>query len=183
MREIDLLGLAPHEISLQEAEKLLKNYLELQYDAFKSGRATDGLKKFYCSHTESSVVDYFFQLIDKIEFSVTPNRGIISPRKKYSKLEESKDAQLHPDSAIWLMRMAYYFGESLVRSSNYCEWGVGAEDTAFENMPVIKGFRNGQEASVVSICKNLVMRVKLDGKPLETVRTAINFWFKAGKPK
>jgi hypothetical protein len=57
------------------------------------------------------------------------------------------------------------------------KWSVGRVDTAFENHPVVSGFRSGVEAAVITICKNVMLAVAVDGAPETRIADAINYWF------
>src|SRR5262245_632238 len=60
---------------------------------------------------------------------------------------------------MWFERLGYYFGETLRRTRPGLRWSIGHPDYIFKNHPVIAGFDRGEEAPVITICRNVVMSV------------------------
>lgn len=83
--------------------------------------------------------------------------------------------------SIWYARMAYYFGESLRRCGTGLSWGTGDANFAFHNHPVVRGFRTGEEAPVVTICRNVLSAVVFDGRPVGRIEDAVSHWFGAAR--
>ncbi len=159
MRDVDLLGLQPHELTESEALELLDNFRAVESLAFERGDAS--LDDIELDYSPESVCAYLGKAVERMRF----REG-----------KAGADSTLDATGAVWLGRAAFYFGESLVRGSNHLHWGIGSQDTPFQNMPVVKGFRHELEASVVSIVKNLAISINLDREPVGIIRRAIETW-------
>ena len=92
--------------------------------------------------------------------------------------EEVEADRLNEDERnIWFTRLGYYFGEALRRSKPTLNWGLGDPDYAFANHPVISGFGNGEEAPVITICKNIIMAVAEHLSPDTRIENGVRNWF------
>lgn len=80
---------------------------------------------------------------------------------------------------VWILRLGYYLGESLLRTSGKLRWDIGEPNMAFENHPVISGFRDGEEAPVITVCRNVLLAVSLDNAPDARIDGAMEHWFDA----
>lgn len=78
---------------------------------------------------------------------------------------------------LWYARLGYYFGEALCRAKPGLSWGLGNPEYAFANHPVIRGFADDEEAEVISICRNVILAVGLDGAPETRIGNTVHFWF------
>lgn len=80
-----------------------------------------------------------------------------------------------PSSAATVLRVAYYMGECFVQLPTL-SWGIGKENTAIQNQPVVTGFENGLELSPLLVSENIFRRI-LDGADasIETSKT-MDFW-------
>lgn len=78
---------------------------------------------------------------------------------------------------IWIMRLGYYFGESLRQKSGRLFWGLGSPEYAFANHPAILGFGNGEEAEVITICRNVILSLTEDHSPPSRADDTVRFWF------
>jgi hypothetical protein len=78
---------------------------------------------------------------------------------------------------IWFLRLAYYFGESLCRTSNQLHWAIGRKNRAQENHPVITGFADKTQAPLIVIARNSVEVVAVDGEPFRRIEQAVDAWF------
>lgn len=79
--------------------------------------------------------------------------------------------------SVWLVRLGYYFGESLIRSGAELRWQLGEFGTAFQNHPVVSGFSNGTEAAVVTIAKNVSFSIISGESSNDRIAETVEHWF------
>jgi hypothetical protein len=79
------------------------------------------------------------------------------------------------------MRLAYYFGESLRRTSNHLHWAIGRKNRAQENHPVITGFADKTQAPLITIARNVLNAVAVSGEPFARIDGAVDAWFEAAR--
>jgi len=87
-----------------------------------------------------------------------------------------------------VLRIAYYMGECFVRNFPDLVWAVGDADTALKNIPVVSGFRGGQEMPPMLVAENLFARVLLDKAGENAFDVAVQTWVanvdhKVGPPR
>ncbi|MFO1491133.1 MAG: hypothetical protein U1F77_08870 [Kiritimatiellia bacterium] len=75
-----------------------------------------------------------------------------------------------------LMWVAFYLGETFVRSNATLSWGTGAIDFAQCNSPVVRGFQHGLELSVILVTENLLRDICGPKPTPERVWTAVKYW-------
>jgi len=115
------------------------------------------------------------QNIDSIELNYTYDS--VASTLRYL-ADSVKSGHLNDEEQnLWFMRLGYYFGETLCREKPGLSWNLGIPEFAFANHPVISGFVNDEEAAVISICRNVVLAVALDGAPLSRIDNAVKLWF------
>ncbi len=154
----DVLSKELYELTEREANKVLQNFLNEEKQIFET-------LKIDCvsfDYSRESVIAFFKYVIDQFHKTGT-----------------------YDNRSVWTLRLAYYFGESLLRSSAKLSWGLGSPKFADHNHPVVQGFGSGVEAPLIIISRNMVASVVLDGEPFTRVVNAANFWFDdaAGKIK
>jgi hypothetical protein len=79
-------------------------------------------------------------------------------------------------SKILTLRVAYYFGESFVRSYGGLRWTVGNLETAEAKMPVVAGFQSELEMAPILITENLLRRVTAGPTKLKDIDRAVDHW-------
>ena len=77
-----------------------------------------------------------------------------------------------------LMWMAYYLGETFVRSEASLRWGIGSPDYAQCNSPVIKGFSHGLEMPTIMIVENLLRDLIIKSIESNRIEEAVSYWSK-----
>ena len=140
-----------YQLTEQQAQEVLKAFLDAEANVFV-GLLIGGVDLNY---SERSVVEALRHIARDIEL------GLLS--------EEAH--------SVWFARLGYYFGESLRRSKPNLRWGLGHQDYAFANHPVIIGFADEEEAPVITICKNMVMAVAEHLSPDTRIDKGVRNWF------
>jgi hypothetical protein len=141
-----------YELSRAEAESVLNEFLFEERAVF----ATLKIKDVDLDYSRQSVVKLFKYAADEIASKV----------KKETEFD-----------AVWSLRLAFYFGESLTRHSPKLRWGIGAIGFAQENHPVITGFKKKQEAPLIAVSRNIISAVVFDGEEFSRVIKAVDAWF------
>jgi hypothetical protein len=147
-----------YELTEGQARQLLNAFLATERNAL--GKEA-GTTETILDYSSNSVARFFHYVIDRLVHQ--------RPQQRESEIN------------IWSCRLAYYFGESLRRTSSHLSWTIGKADTAFENHPVIAGFHDGTEAPLITVAKNVVLSVIEDAGPLNRVDRAVNSWFGAAR--
>lgn len=80
------------------------------------------------------------------------------------------------DSRRLILRAAYYLGESFVRARKSLSWTVGNPEFAEKNMPVVAGFRDGDEMAPIMVCKNVFSRILGGSAPDSDIDRMIETW-------
>jgi len=145
-----------YELDSDQATELLREFLRTEKEALESMELAFANEKY----SRDSVVEFFEYVISN----------------KFD--PKHIDSQ---DNRIWILRIAFYFGESLKKQSRQLDWGIGKRDTAFENHPVITGFPKGIEAALITIVRNTLLGVVIDGAARDSIRDAVDYWFDAGR--
>ena len=147
-----------HELSDEQAQEVLEEFLFEERKVFE----TLVIDSVQLDYSQSSVVQLFQYVIDQFK--------------------RSGKTEFEPGN-IWLLRLAYYFGESLKRSSASLEWGLGNSETAHHNQVVITGFPNSVDAPVIIVSRNLVEAVTIDNDSTEGLIDGIDWWFQSPRKK
>ncbi len=143
-----------YELSTAEATDLLNAFLDAERKTF----ATIAIDSVTLNYSQASVLQFFDCATQEVRRSVGAGKNI---------------------DRVLALRLAYYFGESLIRASNRLGWSIGESGFAQENHPVISGFSNGLEAAPIMIVRNLLSAVAIDGQPFSRIENAVNTWFKS----
>jgi hypothetical protein len=80
-------------------------------------------------------------------------------------------------------RIAFYMGECFVRGFPALAWSIGDGETALKNMPVVSGFRGGQEMPPLLVVKNLFRRVLSKDAKDDTIDRAVQRWVALAGPE
>jgi len=79
-------------------------------------------------------------------------------------------------SRIYILRVAYYFGESFNRVSDKLSWATGNRTTAQQNMPVITGFKKNMELAPIAMSEGLCKGFAAGTRSILDVEVAIKEW-------
>ena len=79
-------------------------------------------------------------------------------------------------SRILVLRTAFYFGETFVRTFPHLRWGTGDEDSALRHMPVIRNFNRSLELAPLLVVENLFTRVIAEPSQRHSFADAIQHW-------
>lgn len=86
--------------------------------------------------------------------------------------------ELDEDSRGLAVRAAYYLGQSFVDELPHLEWGIGREDRAEANQPVVTGFPTGADMPPLVVAENILLCARDESFP-QRVETAVKTWRKA----
>lgn len=82
-----------------------------------------------------------------------------------------------------ILQAAYCLGESFVKTYPSLRWAVGAPGTAEEGQPVVTGFRDNVEMSVLLVTTNLFARVVVDPSKRSDIKRAVDMWRASAAPE
>lgn len=86
-------------------------------------------------------------------------------------------------SKVLILRGAYYMGETFVRSFRRLEWGLGDQDTAVKNMPVVRGFRQKLELAPMLVLENTFGRALSGRGSSSDIQEMVSYWASMATPK
>ncbi len=87
---------------------------------------------------------------------------------------------LGDESRPLVLRAAFYLGESFVRSHPQLRWGVGRDDRAEYQQPVVTGFRTDADLPALEVAENLFLGPSREDPGFEVrVQGAVEIWTKA----
>ena len=75
-----------------------------------------------------------------------------------------------------LLAVAYYLGETFVRTFPKLKWATGNTDYRECNMPVVTGFRFNKELAPILICENILRGVIKGRRDDTSIDIAIEMW-------
>ncbi|HXH46671.1 MAG TPA: hypothetical protein VNK51_22890 [Bradyrhizobium sp.] len=140
-----------HELSRSQARELLNAFLRAEAETFRE--------------LEIASID-----LDDSQGSVVKALRYIAREIEAGRLSEEQHG-------IWFARLGYYFGEALRRANSKLQWGLGDSEYAFSNHPVISGFVGGEEAPIITICRNIVTSVAEHFSPDSRIENGVRNWF------
>ena len=80
------------------------------------------------------------------------------------------------ESKYLILRAAYYLGETFVRANQALFWTVGDSESVEKNMPVIGGFRSGDEMAPLMVCENALGAILGDGEKESCIDVMVHSW-------
>lgn len=140
------------ELSVEQAQEVLNAFLATERGVFS---ALNRIGAVELDYTRQSVEDALHHLASEV---------------KAGRLDGEQ-------RSLWFSRLGYYFGEALRRQRPSLSWGLGDPQYAFANHPSIKGFAGDEEAALITITKNIVLAVAIDGAADARIANAVQFWF------
>lgn len=75
-----------------------------------------------------------------------------------------------------VLRTAYYFGESFVRTFDKLRWAVGNPEAAQRNMPVVAGFGGEIELAPILVVENMFRRALRGKAEPDAFERAVSRW-------
>jgi hypothetical protein len=84
--------------------------------------------------------------------------------------------QFDDPSKDLVVQGGFYLGETFVRSFEPLSWTTGEAGLAQENMPVVGGFRDGDELPALLVVNNLFRRVLIDPGRSSDIEGTVEFW-------
>jgi hypothetical protein len=144
------------DLKPEEAESLLREFLETEQAFFlnfcPSGMNVDYSHKSVLHLFDCAICDVKASAITEVEFD-----------------------------GVWSLRVGFYFGEALRKTSKKLKWAVGSKNYAQENHPVLSGFNKRVEAPMIMISHNVISAVVFDKENVDRAKNVVNTWFDLAK--
>lgn len=160
----------------EDAQTFLQNFLDVESSAAESlltSLPEDAQIERYSIDSVAPILRSLIANLNAVE--KTPDEDIpiwVRNCPSYARgLFEFDD----PSKAL-VLRGAFYFGESFVRSYSCLSWQTGNPDTAEQNMPVVSGFRSLLEMAPMLVVDNLFRRIIADHAEPEVFDAAVSYW-------
>lgn len=146
-------------LSAEQARQFLSRFLEAERDSVEELLASArqaGLSADFKMESLVPILDFVARKIGTV--SREPDNSLPDwIRHSVSYVDNLFD--FDDESKVLVLRCAYYFGETFIRTFSRLYWGVGDSETALKNMPVIHGFRGGLELAPLLVLENVFGRV------------------------
>jgi hypothetical protein len=81
-----------------------------------------------------------------------------------------------------ILQGGFYLGETFIQSFQGLSWDTGEPGFVQENMPVVKGFQDGDEMPTLLVVNNLFRRGLVDRGRLRDIEGAVKFWSSRAGP-
>lgn len=162
-------------ISTKEARIFLDRFLELERTA--TCRMISRAKKTArLNFTIASIPPFFKWILPKLSvkrIKADPDvPAWINEADDYD--EELFD--FTEKSKPYVMRAAFYLGESFVQSYSSLSWGIGKPRVVQEKMPVVAGFEGKVELPAIMLADNVLHRILVDKASISCVNEMIVAW-------
>lgn len=151
-----------HELSRDEARQVLEAFLIEGERRMPEWSAAVG---FPIDYSEQSVCALFHYALGEIGREFGPDPIVEADYPRFN--------------SAWLMRLAWYFGQALITRSPRLRWDLGDAESAFENHPVIAGFKRDAEAPLIVITRNITFSVLSGISPADRIDKGVESWFAA----
>lgn len=165
-----------HNLSNDDAAKFLAAFLDNGNHwvlTIKSELSKDEVNLNFDLNDIEAVMDWFAHKLKVIPDS--PDQSLPDWIKNSSSYKQSLFSFDEPSKDL-ILKGAYYFGESFVKSNPRMSWNVGDKKSAVKNMPVVKGFNKSIEMSPIMVIENLFNRILHDGASSNDVQKIIGTW-------
>lgn len=163
-------------MSPQEAREHLQGFLETESAAVESLRAGAEQSGVEMNFSIDSLPSVLRWIIGKVQIVRVPVPE--SEPEWVRSFHKDGLIDFDEESKYWILRAAYYLGECFVRNYPSLQWTTGDPEYIEKNMPVVAGFRNGDEMAPMMIVENLFLRILGDSAPITSIDTAIETWMK-----
>jgi hypothetical protein len=161
-------------LSPQEASEHLQGFLETEGAAVELLRASIEPSGVVMDFSVASLPSVLRWILGNIRIVRIP---VPATEPEWIR-EAHKDGLIDFDeeSKYWILRAAYYLGESFVRGYPSLRWTTGNPEYIEKNLPVVAGFHSGTEMAPMMIVENLFGRILGDAVPTTDIDTAIRAW-------
>jgi hypothetical protein len=163
-----------HSLTADEARSYLARFLTVEQQAINALQTCASQDAVEFDYSMSKLADTLKWFAKRVHINYVPiPEGVPDwvrnshPRGVREFDEESKSV---------VLRAAYYLGECFARLPGL-QWATGDSDYMEKNMPVIVGFRGGQELPPLLICETLFKRIA-DGGSLERIDSTLDSWLR-----
>ena len=164
------------QISQKDATALLQRFLEVESSRIHETAklcAVDGIKMDFTIKSISPFMRWVLKKLTKIRKKPDPAvPAWIRNTETYAKNLFEFDEQ----SGKLILRAAYYYGESFVRSYDSLRWGTGDLKTALGNMPVVAGFQHELEMAPILVADNLFSRITREPDKIGDIQISVAYW-------
>lgn len=163
-------------LSLLEAQDYLARFLSETrrgFDQLAPEAQADGLLVDY---SIESVPPLILWLIPKLQTFPLPEDPTVPMWIRQTREYAAGCYDFTESARIQILRTAFYFGEAFVRTFPQLRWGVGNQNSAEKNMPVVRGFRSAIELSPLLVVENMHRRSSLHRPTLESIYAILEKW-------
>jgi hypothetical protein len=160
-------------LSFEEARAFLEEFCEVQrqgLEDMKPAAANAGIAFDYCLSSLADVLKWMIKNVRVHRVPVPEDEPWWIRQAHSNGLIEFDD-----ESKTVLLRAAYYVGECFARRPGM-RWTTGNVEYLGKNMPVVAGFRAGEELPPLIVVKNMFARIVGDGMPTSEVDATIEVW-------
>ena len=156
------------QMTLSEANEFLETFLAM------------GMEKFAKIRKELSTKDANFN------FEITSISQVFEANLKNLKRGEAPDypkteqflpsiTEFDQKSSASIFACAFFLGESFNRLFESVSWKIGNGDTAFRNMPVIRGFTFEHELAPLVVAENIAFAV-MRNETTSRIDEIVDYW-------
>lgn len=166
----DLFG----SMSPQEAFDHLRGFLEVEKKALQEmegAAAHAGLTLDFSLSSLPSSLRWFLSMVQIVRVPVPDCEPAWIRDFHKDGLVDFPEA-----SRYIILRSAYYLGECFVRANPGLSWAVGDPEFIQKNMPVVVGFRSGDEMVPMMVCENVFARIHDGRAPESDIDKMVTTW-------
>lgn len=161
-------------MSLSEAQEHLQYFLDTESAAIEAMRLEIEEAGFALDYSIASLAPILKWILKRIKIVRAP---VPDTEPDWIRQAHGKGFIDFPEkSKYFILRAAYYLGESFVRTYASLRWATGNPEYVEKNMPVVAGFRFGKELAPMMVVKNVYSRILGDGAPDTHIDTMLETW-------
>ena len=165
-------------LSETDAKVFLENFLSVESLEIKNLIETAQDEGVVADFSIESIAPMFRWGISKIEtIRKDPDKSLPEWIRTSSSYLDNHFS-FSESSKLIILRLAYYLGETFIRSFPPLMWAVGNRETAEQNMPVITGFKYGIEMAPILVSENMIGRIVADSGKINDINLMIESWKK-----
>ncbi|MGD9723220.1 MAG: hypothetical protein AB7O59_17945 [Pirellulales bacterium] len=167
-------------LSADQAQQYLQRFRDVEREALEQmipSAAVDGIRLEYSVDLLPAVLKW---LLTHVHFHYVP-----IPDEEPSWIKQAHPRgilEYDEDSKSIVMRAGYYLGECFARLPGL-RWSTGDPRYMGKHMPVIAGFRGGDEMPVLVVVDNVFAGILGGEKPMTRIDSAIDTWFALRPPR
>jgi hypothetical protein len=169
-------------LSPLEATELLEAFLHTGRSNCANMAAAADAEGVLVDYSVSSVPIVLRWLLSMVQTVGRPEDKALPDWIRSSRPYRSDLFDFDDPSKDLVLQGGFYLGESFVRSFERLSWDVGEPGFVQENMPVVKGFKHGDEMPALLVVNNLFRRVLVDPGRLSDIEKMVKFWSSRAGP-